>query len=97
MGNSGSILAYPDVKQAFDRAMLGKGIKVTLNNENDAAHFMGRCNSFRVLDRRENSRLYESTHSLFGRSVYDLLKISRDGVVVRIEPITLDALSVEEL
>src|ERR1700746_1869733 len=103
MSNSQSLLAYPDVKEQLDRALLGGGIRLHFKDRGDgkgakaATRFVARCNAFRVLDRKENAKLYEFTNSMHGRSIYDPLKITRDGRSVTIEPITLDVESITEL
>jgi GH43 family beta-xylosidase len=92
-----SILAYGDVQTALDKALGTKGIKVTFKDERAAHRFASRANSFRVLDRKENLNIYHEGHSLHGRSVYDVLRISRLDKTVIIAPIVLDIDSVEFL
>lgn len=100
MNNPSSFLAYPDVKSAFERAIATeRGIKVSFTTHAQAVRFVGRCNSFRVLDRKENLKIYAelTTHHLYGRSVFDHLKISIRGNDVFVEPIRLDETAVSEL
>lgn len=100
MSNPGSILAYPDVKSAFERALVTeRGIKVSFTTHAQAVRFVGRCNSFRVLDRKENIKIYHelTTHQLYGRSVFDHLRISIKENDVFIVPIKLDDTAVMDL
>ena len=97
MTRSTSILAYPDVKEAFDKALSGRGIRVAFKDPRAATRFAFRCNAFRVLDRKENATLYEASHTLHGRSVYDSLKVTRGEGFVEIVPLVLDVDSVTEL
>ena len=61
--------------------------------------FAARCNRYRVLDRQENIKIYAGleTHTLYGRSVYDHLKIAVRDSDVFITPMRLDATAVTEL
>jgi hypothetical protein len=100
MNNSVSYLAYPDVKSAFDRVLMTtRGVRVKFSKHGEAVRFASRCNYFRVLDRKENLKIYKDmeTHSLFGRSVYDALRISIRGDEVHIVPIALDEGAVSDL
>src|SRR3974390_1074350 len=97
MPNSSSYLAYPDVKDAFQRALQGRGIKLAFKDERAATRWVFRANSYRVLDRKENKKLYDEFHSMHGRSPYDTLKIWRDGKNVILEPIVLDLSSITDL
>jgi hypothetical protein len=98
MPNSGSLAAYPDVKEALDRALTSpRGVKATFLNHSDARRFQGRCNSFRKLDRRENLKIYpDPTHILHGRSPYDSLIIRLVELEVFMEVRTIN-LKMEDL
>jgi hypothetical protein len=100
MSNSTSLLAYPDVKEALERALATtKGVRVRFQDGSSAFRFVARCNSFRLLDRKENLKIYlEPAHSLHGRSVYDVLAIRRsEDNFVTIEPVRLEAGVMEDL
>ena len=101
MTRSKSILSYTDVREAFDRAMLNeKGCAITLKDPRAVTRWIARANMFRVLDRQENEKLYETTHSLYGRSAYDVLKVYKspdNERMVKIEPISLDVESIMDL
>jgi hypothetical protein len=91
MPRSTSYLAYLDCKEVLDRALLStKGIRMEFKTEKSAVYFVSRCNSFRVLDRKENIYLYPEGHTMCGKSHYDKLRISRRTSVVEITPIVLD-------
>lgn len=100
MSNPASILAYPDVKTAFDRVLATpRGIKVTFTTKPQAVRFVARCNYFRMLDRKENLKIYAemTSHSLYGRSVYDHIEVALRGTEVLIRPIFLEESKVEDL
>jgi hypothetical protein len=97
MPNSQSILSYPDVKDLLDKAITGKRLVVHLRDEKAAHRLMSRCNSFRLLDRKENARLYEESHMMHGRSLYDPLIVTRDGANVQIYKLDLGMYEVEEV
>lgn len=81
MPNSTSLLAFPDCKKALDQALASeRGVRLEFPSSKDAFRFMGRCNSFRLLDRKENAKIYtEPAHTLHGRSIYDVLKIVQEN------------------
>jgi len=97
MPNSTSLLAYPDVKDAFEKALNSVyGVRVSFKSSKEAHRFVGRCNSFRLLDRKENLKIYpEPASTLHGRSVYDVLSLSREDKVVTIVPLKPDDITVE--
>ncbi len=88
MPNSASLLAYPDCKKALENALVSeRGIMLTWKTKAEATRFVGRCNAYRRLDRKENQKIYpEPAHTLHGRSVFDVLLITQDVNVVRIIP-----------
>ena len=60
MNNSVSYLAYPDVKSTFDRVLMTtRGVRVKFSKHGEAVRFASRCNYFRVLDRKENLKIYK--------------------------------------
>ena len=93
MPNSTSLLAYPEVKEALETALNSeRGIKLTFKDAKSAFHFTGRANSFRMLDRKENLKVYpEPAQTLHGRSVYDVLVIKQSENEVTIVPRKLEA------
>lgn len=98
MPNSGSLIAYPDVKEVLDRALTSvRGVRVSFNEYGAARRFQGRCNSFRKLDRKNNAKIYpDPTHMLHDRSPYDSLVITMKGNAVEIV-VRQVSLTVEEL
>src|SRR5215471_4613149 len=98
MTSNKSILAFPDVKSLFDEVILtGRGKDLVFPDENSAVVWVHRANRFRVLDRKENEKLYETTHTLYGRSAYDIIHVARKDKTVRVKPITLDGVEVTDL
>jgi hypothetical protein len=87
---STSLLAYADCKQVLDQALQSKrGIRLEFKNVKNARYFVARCNAFRVLDRKENIKLYPETHTMCGKSAYDVLRISARENIIEIAPIAL--------
>ena len=76
-GNSKSLLAYEDVKEALDRAIASnKGIRLRFSSPQARDRFMFRSYSFRQLDRANNKVIYpEPAHSMHGRSLYETLSL----------------------
>jgi len=97
MPYSKSYLAYPDIKEALERALLGKGIRLYFKDHRAATRFAARANSYRLLDRKESLKLYPEGDTMFGRSPYDVLNIARKENIVTIEPIVLDLTSIEDI
>lgn len=97
MSNSKSAVAYADVKELLDRALLGKGFLKACETKGQARHFVSRANSFRVLDRKQNETLYPLGHTLHGCSIYDTLLIRIRDTTVQIVPIALDSSSITEI
>lgn len=100
MSNPASILAYPDVKTAFDRVLATpRGIKVSFTTKAQAVRFVARCNYYRMLDRKENLKIYAemTSHSLYGRSVFDHLEVALRGTDVHIKAVVLEEGRIEEL
>jgi hypothetical protein len=66
-------------------------VQIIFKSINQAKYFVGRCNSFRGLDRQRNAEQHEVGHPLHpirdhGESVFDALRISRVDAVVTIMP-----------
>lgn len=69
-----SIASFPDIINALDRAIASeKGIRLTFDVNQDRVNFLRRFHSFRLLDRRENAKVYPADHPLHGHSAYDCL------------------------
>jgi hypothetical protein len=81
MGNSRAINAYPDVYMALGQSWgTQREVVIEFPTEKAALKFVGRCASFRRLDRRQNSKDGN------GLCEYDALRVSRAGNVVTIIP-----------
>lgn len=97
---SDSILAFPDIKDALERALATEnGIKFSLPTAKDAFRFVARCNHYRVLDRRQNRLLYPEGNTMHGCSIYDRLYIrhQKGAKEVRIEILKPLEIAVEEI
>lgn len=100
MSLSKSILAFPDIKSLMEQALASEnGVKVAFETAKMATIFRHRCNHFRLLDRKNNAKLYPIEHSLNGHSPYDVIKVcSRaEGLEIHLEKIKAEMLRVEEL
>lgn len=98
MPNSVSLMAYTDVKEVLDKAIESKkGLKVSFDTVNGAIRWTSRANSFRILDRKNNLKLYQEGHSMHGCSPYDTLWIKRTEKEVEIKPRSNDELTIMEL
>ena len=76
MSNSRAINAYPDIYQALGHAWSSRQETILkFPDEKAALKFVGRCGSFRRLNRKEQET-----------SEFDALRISREGNVVKIIP-----------
>lgn len=83
MSYNTNINAYPDIRQALDRALASeKGVRLTFENSKAAITFKGRVHSFRYLDRKENRKVYPEDHPMHGRSAYDPLMVKTESELV---------------
>lgn len=75
MPPSESPLAHKDIEEALDRAIAnGKGIRLFCpGGHGQAISLRQRAYKLREIDRRQNRRLFEPDHPMFGNSVYDAL------------------------
>lgn len=98
MGRSKSILSYTDVKAVLERVIVdGKGLKLTFKGEKEAKTWVSRAHHFRQAHRDENEKLHPAVADpLHGKSEFDPLYITREGNVVRIMEIRLEA-EIEEI
>lgn len=94
MSNPKSYLAYPEVKAHLDAAMTLKSRVITFDTSKAAVKFVSLCNSYRVLDRKENKVLFPEGHTMHGRSDYDVLYITRKGAEVTIGRLYVETVSV---
>lgn len=104
MGYSNSPLAFDDARQILERALESpKGIKIPCETRGAAVSLRTRVNYFRTLDRKENKKVYENGHPMWGNSVYDrlLLRIPKKGAedecVLYIEKHNIEKLRIEEI
>lgn len=74
MAYNSSITSYVDIRGALDKALeSAKGVRLRFPDEQAAMTFKGRFHSFRSLDRKENKKIYDEGHPMWGRSAYDPL------------------------
>jgi hypothetical protein len=99
MGNSTSILSYPDIKAVLDRVIAGENLRVSFDTHGAAVKFVSRCNSFRRLDRKDNFIIYpDPGQTLHGRSIYDAVSVvidKSDDKAVLVRQMTADAYTLE--
>ena len=102
MSISNSRLSYEDCYKIMDAALEDKiGARVKMA-DNDAAVFLRmRIHTARSIDRRDNTKVFEEGHPLYGRSPYDKLvtrirKIDED-IWIYVEQIGADLGEVEPL
>jgi hypothetical protein len=75
-------MSYQDVYDIFNRALEDpKGIRLPYNNYTDAKYFQMRMHQGRVIDRRENARIFPEGDVLHGQSQYDVLQVRLVGPV----------------
>jgi|ERR1700735_583788 len=74
-------MSYMDVYKKFDEAKDDpKGIRIPFATRAEAQHYQMRMHNARSVDRRENAKLYDRTHPLYGQSTYDTLQVRlREG------------------
>jgi len=98
MSLSNSYESYPDVLQAFDKALESeRGVRITLASPGKAINFRQRCYKFRLLDRARNAQVYPQGHHLHMTSPYDSLVISCAENTITICPGGIDTLQLEVL
>jgi hypothetical protein len=104
MSYNKSLLAFDDVKPAFDRALEHpKGLRIKCETHAKAIVLRGRFNYFRGADRKENTKIYPNDHPLWNRSIYDKLilrvpkKGSEDENYVYLEKRSVDNFEIEDL
>lgn len=98
--------AYSDCFDKLDRALADPaGIRVLFPDQKQAKLFQLRCCKARVLDRRQNERVYPKSHKMHGNSPYDVLMVrnpkptaEEDGKFwVYLEPQEQEVLEIESL
>lgn len=76
MAMSDSRLAFKDCYELYEKALDDpKGIKVKFPTHDDAWHFRHRLHHARILDRRDNKRVFDEDHPMHGLSEYDKITI----------------------
>lgn len=77
MGTSSSRLSYPDCEQFFNKALEDPiGVRLYFQTEGHARQFYVRCNTFRTICRKDNTKIYERGSQDYGVSVYDPVQLT---------------------
>lgn len=79
MPASRSRLAYGDCETFLDEALAdAEGARLEFPNYGQAHYFMMRCHTFRAIARDDNKEIHKEdrNHPLYGRSDYDVLRLS---------------------
>lgn len=98
MPNSSSALSYSDIKEVLDQALAApRGIEVEHKTVAAATRWLSRANTFRLLDRKANAKLYPEGHDLHNASPYDYFLMKREGHKVIIRPYTTEGVTVNQL
>ncbi len=98
MSFSKSVLAYPDIRDYFERAIESeKGIRIICTDAKAATMYKHRINYFRVLHRKDNQKLYPQDHTMHGRSPYDVLVVKQRENILILEKMVLDPFQTENL
>lgn len=64
--------AYRDIYEILDKSLEDpRGIRLPFNTNADAKTQQMRFNMARVIDRRDNARVYDKDNPMHGQSVYD--------------------------
>jgi hypothetical protein len=87
MPPSNSPLSFRNIRAAGDRAIAnGRGINITCAGLGEAHSMRFSFYQMRMLDRKENLKIYPQDHALHGRSIYDCLTAypaqKDDGTIV---------------
>lgn len=76
MTYSTSPLGYDDCFGVMDEALQNEiGIRMCLPDEKTAQRFRARCHQARVINRKQNTEIFEKSHPMYGLSQYDRLVI----------------------
>ena len=104
MSYNKSPLAFEDIREAFERALAApKGIRIPCSSRGAAINLRSRFNYLRKISRAENRQIYDSSHPMYGKSMYDklILRIpgrnEPDAAVLYIEPRSIEDFIIEEI
>lgn len=71
-----SRLAYTDCFSVYDQALeADRGVRIKFVEYGDAMNYRLRLHYARSLDRKDNKQIYEPGDKLYGRSVYDVIRV----------------------
>jgi len=92
---------YSDCESYFTQALENpKGIRVALDTNGAAIHFMQKMNTYRSNQRKALAKVYGADHPLHNKTPWDdlVLRVDKeDPTKVRIEPARLNVKGVETL
>ena len=102
MSMSNTRLSYDDCFELWDKAKEAKGIRIKYASLEEAERTRARLHYARIIDRKDNEKMYTPNEPLHGRSVYDPFMIqirqdTEDFYWVYIKPVSSDVLEIEEL
>lgn len=104
MSYNKSLLAFDDIREAFEKALSApKGIRISCSSRGAAVILRSRFNYYRKLDREQNGKTYETDHPMWNRSPYDKLvlrippKNEPEANTLYIEPRSIGDLFIEEI
>jgi hypothetical protein len=102
---------FVDAKELLERALASpRGIKIKCTTHGEAIRLAHRLNKARVVDRKNNSRIYEFGHPMYNQSDFDRLIVSvpkwvdengveqkSQAIWVKIEPRSAQSYHIEEI
>ena len=97
-----SLLSYTDCLDVFDKAVEDEvGVRVPFRTIDEATHFKMRLHMARKLTREDNTRLHQPGDLMYGKSVYDKIKVTtrtlKSGVYVYLKQTKIDPGVIESL
>lgn len=95
---SDSLLSYDDIRATLDHALTApNGLKITLATHGKAVHFRHRLYKFRILDRKNNKKIYPEGDPSHGTSPYDNLVATVEDNIILLTKTTMEGIEVEEI
>lgn len=94
--------AYSDCEEAYNKALDStEGVRIRMTDFAAANYFRMRMNNCRVINRRDNSAIYEPGHTLYQGSAWDRLMVTIKKVdgehYVYVESHGIDTALIEEI
>lgn len=77
---SKSLLSYADIRGVMDQALASeKGVRVRCDSLGQAYNLRQRFYSYRLMDRKENAKIYQPGDPLYNTSAYDKIIVLPEG------------------